>query len=66
MFELKATCFDAMKNLVDIFADGEKEKQQPEYFHDSVTHVEDLRMTLEAIPIHALVNFRRQRLQRKD
>jgi len=49
--------FDEMKSLVDIYADGEEEKQQPEFFHDQLTHVEDLRMAIEAIPFTILVTF---------
>ena len=57
MFELRASCFDAMQSLVDIFADGENEKQDPIYFHNNSNHMEDLRMTLEAIPFTLLLSF---------
>ena len=49
--------FDEMKSLVDIYADGDEEKQKPEYFHDQLTRVEDLRMAIEAIPFTILVTF---------
>ena len=55
--EERATVFDELKSLVDIYAEGDEEKQKPEYFHDQLTHVEDLRMSIEAIPFTILVTF---------
>ena len=49
--------FEAIKSLVHVYADGEEEKQQPEFYHDKPTHVEDLRMAIEAIPFTLLVTF---------
>ena len=55
--EERATVFDAMKSLVHIYADGEEEKQKPEFFHDQLDHVEDLRLSIEAMPFTLLVTF---------
>ena len=55
--EERATVFDEMESLVEIFADGDKEKLNPEYYHDQLTHVEDLRMAIEAVPFTLLVTF---------
>ena len=40
-----------------IYADGEEEKQKPEFFHDQLDHVEDLRLSIEAMPFTLLVSF---------
>ena len=55
--EERATVFEAIRSLVHVYADGEEEKQQPEFYHDKPTHVEDLRMAIEAIPFTLLVTF---------
>ena len=55
--ELKTTCFDATKDIVEIFADGDEGKLQPAYYHENAVSVEDLRMAIEAIPFTVLLTF---------
>ena len=55
--ELKVTCFDATKSMVEIFADGDDDKLLPEYYHENAANVEDLRISIEAIPFTVLLTF---------
>ena len=55
--QIQVTCFDAMEDVVKLFADDEEEKSKPEYFHESEEHVKELMDFLGARPFTALLSF---------
>jgi hypothetical protein len=56
-YQLNTVAFDTFISLVKIFADGDKEKETPEYYHDNAARVEAFSMAIEAMPCTVLVSF---------
>ena len=54
-YQINAVIFDAMEPLVTFFADGDDTKSKPAYYHEDAAHVEELSMTIEAMPCTVLV-----------
>ena len=55
--QLNAVIFEAMEFLVKTFADGDDEREAPEYYHESAVHVQQLSLATEAIPCTILAAF---------
>jgi len=64
-FQLNAVIFDAMEELVTLFADGEQEKISPAYFHDSPDHIFDFGQFLHATPLTILAVFEENRFNER-
>ena len=63
--QVNVVIFAALEYLVKVFADGDSEKEDPQYYHENAARVEQLMLATEAMPCTILVAFEENSYQKK-